>query len=106
MPGEAAAAAALRRRSEASAANRSLSTLQPAAAEISALMGQLAAEVASQHDAVASIEAAAVASRENVRKGNRELQKAASRPSALRDLVLLLLGALALVLLFLEWYTP
>jgi t-SNARE complex subunit (syntaxin) len=94
------------RRARTDASAEALSHLQPAAAEISALLGQLAGEVASQHDAVASIEASAVASRENVRKANRELRQATERPSAMRDLALVVIAFLAAALLFLEWYTP
>ena len=92
----------LRRR----AVHASVESLRPAALELSALLGTVATELASQADQVEFVAEAAEASRTHVTKGNRELRKATERPSAMRDAVLVLTGILALVLLFLDWYTP
>ena len=47
----------------------------------------------------------AVASRDNVKAGSRELQEAATRPNALRDMAVAILLLLALLLLFLDRFS-
>ncbi len=70
------------------------------------MMETVASQLAIQSEQVHFIEEAAESSRENVQKGNRELARAAERPSTMRDFVLMFLAILGLVLLFLDWYTP
>ncbi len=80
--------------------------IRPAALEISAIMERMAAELERQSDTVKENMDLVEGATQNVRKGNRELQQATSRPSAMRDFALIFIGVLALVVLFLDWYTP
>ena len=83
-----------------------VASLQPAAAELSTLMGRLAGELAAQADTVALLEDAAEDSRQQVQRGNRQLQAASERPSTMRDFMLALIAVLAFALLLLDWITP
>jgi hypothetical protein len=84
----------------------SAAALAPAAADIAAMLDRLSGELTAQSDAVTFIADAAEGARRDVARGNRQLEAAGSRPSAMRDFFLTLVALLAVALLFLEWYTP
>jgi t-SNARE complex subunit (syntaxin) len=83
-----------------------LLSLQPAVLELSAMMAQISNELMTQGDAVQLISDEAVASRENVRAGTRELEKAVARPSLMKKFVVGLIASATLLILFLDWFSP
>lgn len=83
-----------------------LQELQPAVLELSAIMSQISNELTTQGEAVQLISDEAVASRENVRAGTRELQKAVARPSLMKKFVVGLIASATLLLLLLDWFSP
>lgn len=82
------------------------SNLQPAILEISLLMSTFSAELASQHDSVQYVSDAIVESNDNVIRGRSELQKAAKRPSFMKEFVVTFILVMAAALLLLDWITP
>ncbi len=81
-------------------------SLEPAVAELSHLMSQITAELAVQHDAVEFVADAVAASRDNVQKGTRELEKVTSRPSFMKEFVVTFILIFTLLLLLLDWISP
>ena len=75
-----------------------------AAAGISHVLGVLSTELSQQSDAVQGIASAADESLDNMRKGNKELVEAVSRPSSLRHVATSLMLILCVLLVFLDWY--
>lgn len=76
-----------------------------AAAGISHALGVLSSELSQQSDVVQGIANSAYDSLDNVRKGNKELLEAVSRPSSLRHAATSLLLSLLVLLVFLDWYS-
>ena len=71
---------------------------------ISQSLDLLTSSLAAQEGSVAFVSAAAAASLDNVRAGNRELREVVQRPSTLRNAAVALLLALWVVLLVCDYY--
>lgn len=81
-------------------------SLQPSVLELSRLIGTISTELSAQHDAVQFVADAAAESRDNLRKGIRELEQATERPSFMKEFVVTFILLMTLLLLFLDWFSP
>ena len=83
----------------------SIAALEQSMNELSALTDVLATKLVEQSEDVSFVFEAAVATRGNLRDGNKELDEVVERPNTLRDFAVAVLIIMAATLLFLDYFS-